>query len=70
MTKLTCAHEADVTRAAQSGAWSIELRSHAAQCAACGDVALVVGALVQEQRRPLAGGGVADASLVWWRAQL
>ncbi len=70
MTILKCAHEADVTQAAQSGAWSVELRSHAAQCPACGDVALVVGALVQERRRPLAGGGVADAGLVWWRAQL
>ena len=70
MTKLTCAHEADVTRAAQSGTWSVELRSHAAQCTACGDVALVVGALVQERRRPLTGGGVADAGFVWWRAQL
>ncbi len=70
MTKSACAHEADVTSAAQSGAWSVELRSHAAQCPACADVALIVGALVQERRLPLAGRGVADAGLVWWRAQL
>ena len=47
-----------------------ELRSHAAQCAACGEVALVVGALAEERRQPLPGRGVADAGLVWWKAQL
>ena len=70
MITLGCGREGDVAQATRSGAWSAELKSHAAQCAVCGDVALVVGALVKERSRPIAGDVVADAGLVWWRAQL
>ena len=70
MGNLECTREAEVIRAARSGAWSAELRSHGAQCGACGEVALVVDSLVKERRRQIAGDSVADAGLVWWRAQL
>ena len=68
MSTLTCNRTADVARAAKSGTWSTELRSHAAQCATCRDMRLVVSALARERRRPTTG--VADGGLVWWKAQL
>ena len=65
-----CKYVSRVERAARSGVWPAELRSHTRTCKVCGDTALVAGALLRERRPSLASGGVADAERIWRIAQL
>ena len=44
MMKWRCSRESDTARAASAGEWSEELRTHAADCSVCRDVALLAGA--------------------------
>ena len=70
MMKWRCSRESDTARAASAGEWSEELRTHAADCSVCRDVALVAGALGGDQRHPPTDLPVASAGRIWWMAQL
>ena len=69
-----CHREQEVLDAVRSGrwsgAWGEEIRTHAAGCAACAEVALVAEALLQEHHLEQAEVRLPSAGLVWWKAQL
>jgi len=60
-----CIHENEIVRAARTGQWPDDLRSHWAGCAACAEAALVAESLsaAPETEAPAAG-------LVWFKAEL
>ena len=69
MTSMTrCDREAEVVRAARTGEWSDDLRSHARDCADCADATLVAAFFAAEDLRP--AGPLPDPGLSWWKAQL
>ena len=74
MSLTPCPQEQAVARAARTGSWNESLSLHTRQCAACGEVSVVAGAL-REMARPaetfsLLGTGLPDASLLWWKHEL
>jgi hypothetical protein len=65
-----CMHEKATLAAVRGGGWAteLELQAHARTCRACGEIAMVAGALTaaawrEQQDAPAPG-------LLWWRAQL
>ncbi|HEV2425524.1 MAG TPA: hypothetical protein VGZ29_11915 [Terriglobia bacterium] len=69
-----CHREQEVLDAVRSGRWSgpwgEEIRSHAAGCVVCAEVALVAGSMLQEHDFTPAEGRLPSAGFVWWKAQL
>jgi hypothetical protein len=68
-----CEHEARVVRAMRDGRLTPELEAHVSTCAACREIAEVVGAMtglagdtmrLAERRR------MPEASQLWWKGQL
>lgn len=70
MMKWRCSRESDTARAASAGEWSEELRTHAADCSVCREVALVAGVLGADRRHRRTDLPVASAGRIWWTAQL
>lgn len=79
MKLLECDREQEVLDAVRSGrwasAWGDEIRTHAAACAVCAEVALIAEAFQREEELAKAelerpGAGPPSAGLVWWKAQL
>jgi len=69
-----CHREQEVLDAVRSGrwsgAWGEEIRTHAAACPVCSEVALVAEAMIQEHHLEEADVRLPSAGLVWWKAQL
>jgi len=74
MKPVECVHEAEVLAAVFQSRWpeqvSEELRTHAANCGICSDVAAVAGAIGECHEALMAEAAVPDSSQVWRRAQL
>ncbi len=58
-----------VLEAVASGRWDPMLRSHAAGCPVCADVALVAQYLRLENDAAGAEAALPDAGRIWWKAQ-
>ena len=69
MMRWRCSSESDTAHAARAGEWPDGLRTHAADCPVCRDVALVAGALVEDRRLPV-DPPAAGAGRIWWMGQL
>lgn len=65
-----CTQEEAVVQAAHSGDWSEPLRSHAARCPICSEVALVSSFLRIEAESARAEAVLPDPGRIWWKAQL
>lgn len=57
-----CRLEDDVRVAVSTDAWTAALRTHAASCASCADVALVTAVLQDRRPSPIV---TRDASVIW-----
>jgi hypothetical protein len=72
MSGRECQREDEVVRAVLSGAWleaaDRELKSHAAACGICGEVAAVATLLRQDANHARQEIQVPAAGQVWWRA--
>ena len=70
MSRTTCPQETMVAQAARSNEWPTSLAAHVTGCAVCHQVAETSRWMwTISQAAPEAAAG-ADASLIWWRAQL
>ncbi len=73
MSDRRCDREGDIIEALAAGR-SIdadgELRKHVQQCAACADLALVAGDLLEDRRSLMRDAAIPGAGLVWWRAMM
>jgi hypothetical protein len=69
-----CAREREVLQAVLHDRWpdgcDDELRSHAAGCAVCREVAEVAGMLRDDQTAALHDARIPSAAHVWWRSQI
>jgi predicted anti-sigma-YlaC factor YlaD len=68
-----CEHEARVVRAMRDGRLTPELEAHVSACAACREIADVVGAmagLAGETMRLAERRRLPEASQLWWKGQL
>jgi len=69
-----CHREQEVLNAVRSGRWSgpwgEEIRSHAAGCAVCAEVAWLAEAMLREHDLAQAEVRLPSAGFVWWKAQL
>lgn len=69
-----CPREPEVFDAIASGAWLTDrhgvLRTHAASCAICADLATVAATIVEARTQSLGSVVVPSAAATWWRAQL
>ena len=64
-----CRFEKAVWQAVASGAWSQDLHDHTAACAACREVALVSGGLLELSREGPAANRLPDPRQILWRAE-
>jgi len=69
MTRLRCAHETDIARAARTRFWSEALKGHAENCTICSEVRAVTEALTGDRARMGASAQPPDAGLVWMEAR-
>ena len=71
---LECDREQDVLDALSAGRWpercDAELRAHVTSCPACGDLADVATALLDDRDSAWRDARVPPSGVVWWRAQL
>lgn len=65
-----CTQEEAIAQAAHSGDWSEPLRSHAARCPICSEVALVSSFLQIEAESARVEAVLPDPGRIWWKAQL
>ncbi len=65
-----CPQETAVGHAVRSGDWSDSLRTHAAECAICGDIVSASQWMQSLAALPEGTVPLPDAGVVWWRAQL
>ena len=70
MSRTECVRETAVVEAVTSGNWTDELRSHAATCAVCADLAEVADALHGDYAVAAKDVQIPSAGLVWWRSEL
>jgi hypothetical protein len=70
MSRTECVRETEVVEAVTSGNWTDELRSHAATCEVCADLAEVADALHGDYAVAARDIQVPSAGLVWWRSEL
>lgn len=69
-----CGFEAEILAAVVQSRWpeqaEASLRSHAAECAVCGEVAAIAISMAEAREEARTHTGIPEASRVWWRAQL
>ena len=68
-----CVREGDVMEAVAFGRWPVqcpELVAHAASCAICADLALVMRALHEDRESLCREAQPPAAGIVWWRATI
>jgi hypothetical protein len=74
MTLRPCPHEPELKALLDAGQWPqaapAELRSHAASCSACSNLALLTTAFRAERAAASAAAQLPPPGLLWWRAQL
>jgi predicted anti-sigma-YlaC factor YlaD len=70
MNARVCHREDELLDALGRGFVGPELTSHVAACAACGELRLVAGALLDEQREAVTEAPVPSARTMWWRMQM
>lgn len=74
MRPVECEFEADVLAAVLQSRWpervDSQLRSHAADCAICSDVAAVAGVIDAARDQMRTQVTLPDSGRVWWHAQL
>lgn len=74
MKPVECPYEAEVLSAVLQERWpehvDASLRTHAASCAICSEVAAIAGALGGSLGELRSSAPVPDASQIWWRAQV
>jgi hypothetical protein len=74
MTFRSCPHESEIRALLERGQWShastSELRAHAANCRACGDLVLVTHAFRGARATSVTAAKLNAPGVVWWRAQL
>jgi hypothetical protein len=68
-----CAREAELLEAITAGRWpencADELRSHAASCPTCADLATVASAIAEDANAAMRRAPVPSSGLMWWRMQ-
>lgn len=69
MKRRGCEQEASVMRARHTGAWTSELRAHAAGCADCSEALRVAEALLAQARRAEGLAAIPDAHWIFSRSQ-
>jgi hypothetical protein len=74
MKPVECEFESEVLAAVLQSRWpervDADLRSHAAECTICSDVAAIASAVEDAREELRAGAIVPDSGRVWWLAQL
>ena len=66
-----CNRESEIIEALAAGRpIDEELRNHVQQCAACADLAMVAGALLEDRRSLMRDAAIPASGLVWWRATM
>jgi hypothetical protein len=68
--KRICPREDELLDALARGFVGPELESHIQGCAACTELDLVAGALLDERKTALGEAPVPSAATMWWRMQL
>jgi len=74
MTLRPCPRESELKALLNAGQWPqaapAELRSHAAACRSCSDLALLTNAFRAERAAVSAAAQLPPSGMIWWRAQL
>lgn len=70
MTNQVCPREDELLDALGRGFLGAELEAHAAACAACSEVRLVAGALLDDRIEAIREAPVPSAGTMWWRMQI
>lgn len=74
MARVNCPFETEVLELSVAGLWpsraSESLRTHAASCSVCRDLALVSVAIAEAAAETHAAPSLPGAGTVWWRAQI
>jgi predicted anti-sigma-YlaC factor YlaD len=70
MNTQICFREDDLLEALERGFIGEELESHLKSCAACSEVRLVAGALLEARSEAIAEAPVPAAGGVWWRMRM
>jgi hypothetical protein len=65
-----CARERELLDALGRGFLDSAILEHADECAACNELRVVAGALLDDRAHAMAGAPVPSASTMWWRIQL
>jgi len=69
-----CQHEKEIAALLAMGQWPhaapAEIRSHAAHCRSCADLALVTSAFQSARSTATAAAPLMSPGILWWRAQL
>jgi len=64
-----CDREAELLAALGRGFLGRELEDHVRECAACGELHLVAGALLEDRAAAVAEAPVPSAGTMWWRVR-
>jgi len=74
MTFRSCPRESEIKALLERGQWphasTTELRSHAADCRACGDLVLITLAFRGARATSVKAANLNAPGVLWWRAQL
>ncbi|HUP46993.1 MAG TPA: hypothetical protein VM779_15915 [Thermoanaerobaculia bacterium] len=70
MSAQTCHREDELLDALSRGLIGPELEGHIGGCAACSDLRLVAGGLLDERMQAVAEAPVPTAGTMWWRMQV
>ncbi|HUO86838.1 MAG TPA: hypothetical protein VM617_05565 [Thermoanaerobaculia bacterium] len=70
MSSLDCRREDELLAALGRGFVAPELERHAATCAACGELRLVAGTLLDDRAGAIAAAPVPSAGTMWWRMRV
>lgn len=66
----TCPREDELLDALGRGFVGPELSDHVANCASCGELHLVAGALLDDRRQAITEAAVPSSGSMWWRMQM
>lgn len=70
MTADRCSREDELLDALGSGFVGAELDQHVASCAACADLRLVAGGLLDDRRDAMMAASIPSSGTMWFRIQL
>lgn len=70
MSAVRCAHEDELLDALVRGYVDVDLAAHVAECAACSELHLVAGAVLDDRMHAIAEAPVPSAAAVWWQVQM